>query len=360
MGLKLQERGLRALNEARRQRRRTVVFGRVRMREAATGFWLMTFVGLAIFSFAYHRYSLVELDAKRGDVLARRRAVALAVGTGGFELRDRIEGWVIALARGNVPEGVSPDVQLEQLTEGPSIFVRLRLSDAQTVEGIRSSAKGSLRDGFTSCLFAGSAPDLRQGRSCSVTSQCGPGELCSDWNVCAAPAHPYNLRLLYDGLRVLTPEWEQQVAAVTDEMQLRVLDLELKGVEKHEAVAAVALVRRSKYFAVVLDEDAPMGSAGLSPPIPGESPSEWLQAQDHGVRVGIWDILHARPLVVLRLEAGGLLLTGSAQNVDATTLRVQRRQANNCSIATQVREALLGVREKREAPVTGASAAGVP
>ena len=60
------ERGLAALNEARQQRRRAVVFGRVRVREVATGFWLMTFAGLVIFSFAYYRYTLVELDAKRG------------------------------------------------------------------------------------------------------------------------------------------------------------------------------------------------------------------------------------------------------------------------------------------------------
>src|SRR5689334_16163596 len=100
MGLRPQdrERGLAALNEARQTRRRAIVFGRVRVREVATGFWLMTFAGLLIFSFAYYRYTRVELDAQRSQVLARQRAIANAVGGDGSALRDKLERWVMELA----------------------------------------------------------------------------------------------------------------------------------------------------------------------------------------------------------------------------------------------------------------------
>lgn len=342
MGLRPQdrERGLTALNEARQQRRRAIVFGRVRVREVATGFWLMTFAGLIIFSFAYYRYTLVELDAKRDEVLGRQRAVAAAVGSSGFALRDRIEPWVIALADGKLVEQVVPEARLEEITKGPALYLRLRQAEAHSVETLRKAALGSLRDGFTSCLFIGGALDPEQGSRCTLTSQCGPGEVCGDWNRCAVPTHPYNLRLLYEGLRVLTPEWTASLQGATDELQVRAIDLDLQSVAKHEAVAAVELVRRSKYFTAVLDEEAPPEAAS-APPVAGESRDERLQAVDHAVRVGIWDIERAAPLVVLNLQAAGRFVRlGTGAGVEPRAQRSQQRQANNCAVATDVRRAL--------------------
>jgi hypothetical protein len=349
------ERGLGALNEARQTRRRAVVFGRVRVREAATGFWLVSMAGLAIFSFAYYRYSLVELEGRRSEVRSRQRAVAAAVGTRGFDLRDRIEGWVIALAEGKLPEQVAPEASLDELAKGPTIYLRLRASEAHAVDSIRKAAKGSLRDGFTSCLFVGGAADPSQGAACTVTSQCGPGELCSDWNVCAAPAHPYNMRFLYDGLRVLTPDWSQALEATDDELQVRAMEINLQSVGKHEAVIAAELARRSKYFTAVLDEDAAPGETAAAPALAGESLDEQLQTVDHLVRVGIWDVERAVPLASLKVAAAGRFVRlGSGAIADPRTLRAQQRQANNCAVAMEVRDALAAAR----AP--GPEAPGVP
>lgn len=342
MGLRPQERerGLAAFNEARQLRRRAIVFGRVRVREVATGFWLMTFAGLLIFSIAYYRYTLVELDARRSEVLARQRAVAEAVGTSGFALRDRLEAWVIALAEGGLAEQVASDADLERVTRGPAIYVRLRLEDARSVEGIRRGAARSLRDGFTSCLFVGQEHP-QEGPACVQTSQCGPGEVCGDWSVCAAPGHPYNLRLLYDGLRVLEPSWLENLEAASDELQVRASELELNSVAKHEAVIGVEVARRSEYFTVVIDEP-PAAAADLeSAAAPGESPHDALQALEHRVRVGIWDIERGAVIAVLSLEAAGRFLPlGANATGDPRVLRVQQRQANNCAIAMNVRAAL--------------------
>lgn len=348
MGLRPQDRdrGLAALNEARQTRRRAIVFGRVRVREVATGFWLMTFAGLLIFSFAYYRYTLAELDARRSEVLGRQRAVAAAVGTGGFELRDQLEAWVIALADARLPDQIAPEAKLEELARGPTIYVRLRQAEARSVESIRKAALGSLRDGFTSCLFVGSALTPGQGTTCIQTSQCGPGEVCGDWNVCGVPQHPYNLRLLYEGLRVLTPEWLAALQATTDELQVRAIDLDLQDVGKHEAVAAVELVRRSRYFTAVLDDEA--ASPEVAAPLaPGESLDEQLQALDHRVRVGIWDIQRAMPLAVLQLEAAGRFVRlGSGGGGEPKAMRAQQRQANNCSVATELRERITAARRE--------------
>jgi hypothetical protein len=344
MGMRSQdrERGLVALNEARHSRRRAIVFGRVRIREVATGFWLTTFGGIVIFGFAYSRYAHAELEARRAEVLARQRAVAVAVGTRGIELRDRIEGWVIALANGGLPDHVSREANLGAIANGPGIYLRLRRSEALTEQSIRKAAKGSLRDGFTSCLFIGATGNPENGATCTSTSQCGPGEVCGDWNVCAAPAHPYNIRILYDGLRVLTPEWTEALAAATDELQVRALELDLQSVAKHEAVAAAEVVRRSKHFTVVLDEEAsPETMRTAEAPSADESPEEQLQTVDHRVRVGVWDIERSMPLAIVEVAAAGRFVRlGSTGSAAPKTMRAQQRQANNCAAATEVRNAL--------------------
>ena len=340
------ERGLAALNEARQTRRRAIVFGRVRVREVATGFWLMTFVGLLIFSFAYYRYTLVELDARRSEILAKQRALAAAVGTQGFALRERLEAWIVALAGGALESLVAPDAKLDELANGPVIYARLRQQDALDAEHIRKAAGRSLRDGFTSCLFVGQAAPPA-GAACSTTSQCGPGEVCSDWKTCAAPAHPYNLSLLYEGLRALDPAWTTNLEAARDELQLRAIELDLDDVAKHEAVAAVELVKRARYFAAVLDVDPNGSEPAANPAGPtDETPEERLQATDHRVKVGVWDIQRGAPLAVLDVQAAGrfLRLGGGGAPVDPRTARAQQRQANNCAIGTEVREVLVAGR----------------
>jgi len=61
------------------------------------------------------------------------------------------------------------------------------------------------------------------------------------------------------------------------------------------------------------------------------------------VRVGIWDIARAEPLLRLRLAvAGRLLMVGPQHELkDADVARARQRQANNCSAAIEVRDALV-------------------
>lgn len=345
MALRPQDRGrgLAALNEARQTRRRAIVLGRVRVREIATRFWLFTFAGLVLFSIAYYRYAEGELAKRRGAVLARQRAVAAAVGTAPFELRGKLEAWVLELASGEVTPRVDPGVSLAAVAEGPGIYLRLRQSEAGDAPSVRAAAARSLHDGFTSCLFIGRAGDPKQGVECKVSSQCGAGELCNDWGVCAPPSQPYNLRLLYQALEVVEPAWVSRLEATTDDLQVLALELDLEDAAKHEVPAAAELVRRSKYFTVVLDE-APAG--GLPPATAeaaelGETPDERLQATDHFVRVGIWDIERGQQLLGLRVEAAGrYVAVGRGSAKDPRVVRAQQRQANNCAVGTEVREVL--------------------
>lgn len=345
MALRPQDRGrgLTALNEARQTRRRAIVLGRVRVREIATRFWLFTFAGLVLFSVAYYRYAEGELAKRRGEVLSQQRAAAAAVGTEPFALKEKLEAWVLAFASGEVTPRVDPAVSLAAIAEGPGIYLRLRQSDAHDASGIRAAAARSLHDGFTSCLFIGRAGDPKQGVECKATSQCGPGELCNDWGVCAPPSQPYNLKLLYEGLKVVEPAWVSKLEATTDDLQVLALELDLEDAAKHEIPAAVELVRRSRYFTVVLDElpagglpEATADTADLR-----ETADERLQAMDHFVRVGVWDIERGQQLLALRVEAAGrYVAVGRGVAKDPRIARAQQRQANNCAVGTEVREVL--------------------
>ena len=332
------ERGLSAFNEARQVRRRAIVFGRVRVREVATRFWLLTFVGLAIFGVVYYRYSEVQLAARRHEVKARQRAVAAAIGSGALELRSKLEGWVRELAGDGVVDRVAPSVSLDAVSREPGIYFRLLLADAKDQTTLRRAATQSLRDGFTSCLFVGRAGDPKESTACKETSQCGPGELCNEWSVCAAPTPPYNARLLYDATRLLLPDWDAALEAAQNDMQVRAIELDLEDTAKHELPATVLLVRTSKYFTAVLDEPA---SDDGTQQASDETAAERVQALDHFVRVGIWDIERGERLLALRLEAAGrYVAVGQRRSKTIEVERAQRRQANNCALATQVKAVL--------------------
>ena len=334
-------RGLPAFDESRLARKRSIVLGRARVREVATRFWLATFAGLAVFAVVYYRHSQKELAEQRNQLAARQRAVVLAAGPGGLELRDKLEAWVLQLAQAEVETRISPQASLDELSRGPGIYLRAARQHASDVESLRRAAARSLHDGFTSCLFIGRAPQQSPGVPCKAKEQCGPGELCDDWGVCSVPGQPYNLRLLYDALAVQGPQWQERLAATSDELQVRAMELELEGLAKHEVPAAAELIRRSRFFTAVLDEEP--GNAGALGPDAGvdETPEQRLQATDHFVRVGIWDIARSELLVQMRLEVAGRLVSMGQDVGDLAAARARQRQANNCSAAVEVREALL-------------------
>lgn len=335
-------RGLPALDESRLARKRSIVLGRARVREVATRFWLLTFAGLAVFAVIYYRHSQKKLAEQRNQLAARQRAVVVAAGRGSFELRDKLEAWALDLARDDVHARISPQASLDEISRGPGIYLRVPHQDAREVESLRRAAARSLHDGFTSCLFIGRTPEPTPGVACKAKEQCGPGELCDDWGVCSVPGQPYNLRLLHDSLVVQGPQWQQRLANASDELQVRAMELELEGVAKHEVPAAAELVRRSRFFTVVLDEE-PRAAAPAPGPDAGveETPEQRLQTTDHFVRIGIWDIARNEPLVRLRLEVAGRFVSMGRDLGGLAVARARQRQANNCAAAVEVREALL-------------------
>jgi hypothetical protein len=337
------ERGLPSLNEARLERRRAIVFGRARLPALPPYFWLWLGIGLATFGVVYWRVVQGQLDSRKSAVMAKQRAIAQSLGVRLVPFRDRIERWVIESAGAYGGDTLNPAASLDDIARSPGVYLRLRLSNAHTPVAIRRAAQSSLRDGFTSCLFVTRAPNTALPEQvCQSTNDCGPGSLCNEYRICAPPPEPYNMRLAYRALRVLSSEWTDELHQAGSELGVSAYDRDLDAVTKHDVPVAIELLSRAKYFTLVLDEDAPSEPEGLDA---GETRDEQLQRTAHSARVAIWNL--SSKLLVLRLRRSAsaqIVPVGESTKAMQAALASAQRQANNCSLALQVKDALTGAR----------------
>lgn len=304
-------------------------------------FWLWLAVGLATFSVVYWRIEQGRLESEKSAVMAKQRAVARSLGSKLVPLRDRIEGWVAELAGAYAGDLVAEGASFERVSRQPGVYLRLHVTEATSARGVRKAAQGSLRDGFTSCLFVDqSAPRTAPEVRCRTTSDCEAGFLCNEYRVCARPSHPYNLRLAYRALRVLSTEWTDELHEASSALAVAAYDRDLAAVVRSDVPVAIDLLSRAKYFTALLDEHAP---AGLPPELPdaGESQEERLQRVAHPVRVGIWDLNTGKLVLRLRRQAVGQPLPVGERVVRTPeTAFAAQRQANNCALALSVKAAL--------------------
>lgn len=333
----MRERGLPSLNDARAERRRAIVYGRVRVRGMPPHFFLWVVVGFAAFGVIYWRVAEGRLESRKSAVMAKQRAIAVALGPKLQPFRDQVEGWVRELAADGPADFVAAGDGLQGLREAPGVYLRLRLENAKTSKQIRKSAQGSLLDGFTSCLFISPSALPTQGSACRVTSDCQPGQLCNEWNVCAPPPRPYNMRLAYKALRVLSSEWTDELHKSDVELGVDAYDRDLDSVAKHDVPVAVEIMNKARFVTLVIDEDPP---GGLPKATPGdaESPEARLQRLPHFARVGIWDVATKAPLLRLRAQAfADVAPMGGRVVTTPETVAAQSRQANSCALALAVR-----------------------
>lgn len=333
--------GLPSLNEARAERRRAIALGRVRMASIPPQFWLWTAVALGAFSVIYWRISQGQIEARRSQVMAKQRAIAMTLGPKIIPFRAQVEGWVRELSASWPGDFVDPSASLEKISTSPGVYFRLRMSNTGSVKAIRAAARASLHDGFTSCLFVRvNAPDPTKGLACRVTSDCASGLLCNEWNACSEPPRPYNMRLAYRALRVLSSDWTDEVHEADTELGLNAYDRDLDSVAKRDVPVAIEVLSRSRYFTLVLDED-PAGGVPPEAPDAGETNDERVQREPHAARIGIWDLKTQTALLRLKADASGEFVpVGDRVVQSAATLAAEQRQTNSCALALSVKDAL--------------------
>ncbi|HEY6081657.1 MAG TPA: hypothetical protein VIW29_22735 [Polyangiaceae bacterium] len=300
-------------------------------------FWLWVLVGMGAFSVIYWRVAEGRLEARKSAVMAKQRAIAVALGPKIQPFRDQVEGWVRELAADGPADFVAAGDALRELRQAPGVYLRLRRENAQSPKQIRKAAQGSLLDGFTSCLFVSPLTLPTEGSACRVTSECLPGQLCNEWNVCAPPPRPYNMRLAYRSLRVLSSEWTDELHQADTELGVNAYDRDLDSVAKHDVPVAVEIMNRARFFTLVIDEEPEGGLPKLQPDA-GESADERLQRLPHFARVGVWDIASKTPLLRMRSQAfSEVVPMGARAPTSPAVQAAQARQANSCGLALAVR-----------------------
>ncbi len=336
------QRGLPSLNQARADRRRRLVTGKAQIYGGSPQFWLWTVLVTATFGILYWKFAQGKLESQKSAVMAKQRAVLVALGPKILPFRDRVEKWTLDLAREKPVDSVAPGTSLASISNGPGVYLRLRVAAARDAATLRAAAARSLRDGFTSCLFV--RKEEAEGPPCKTPSDCKDGLVCNDWSVCARPSQPYNLRLAYRTLRILSPEWTDDLHRASTDLAVRAHELDLDAVTRNDVPVAVEVLSRARYFTVVLDEDAEGGLPEPLPRTPGEreeSEDERLQRVPHAARVGVWDLRTEQPLVRMRAEAAGdFVPVGDRASADARMKAAQQRQVNSCALALSVREAI--------------------
>jgi hypothetical protein len=307
-------------------------------------FWLWVVLVLVTFVIVYWRFAQSKLESQKSAVMAKQRAVMQTLGPKIIPFRDKLERWVFELASEPATNVVASGFTLDAVSNGPGVYLRLRNVNANGAKTLRSAAARSLRDGFTSCLFV--RREESEGPGCKSPSDCTRGLLCNDWGICARPSQPYNLRLAYRALRILSSEWTDELHQATNDLAVRAFELDFEAVARNDIPVAIEVLSRARYFTVVLDEDPPKGLPAALAHGPGEAnetDEERIQRVAHSARVGIWDVRDDKLLVRLRGEAAGEFVpVGDRAASGEATLAAERRQVNSCALALEVKELVAG------------------
>jgi len=333
-------RGLPSLEQARAERRRAIVTGKVRLRSLPPQFWLWAAAVIAAIVVIYWKVEQGKLEAKKGAVMAKQRAVAQTLGVKILPFRDKVEGWIRELGQNFGGDVVGNDGSLAAVEKASGVYLRLRVDDARDEASIRKASLRSLHDGFTSCFYRRSnVPDPTKGPKCESPADCEPGLLCNEWDVCAPPPEPFNMRLAYRSLRVLSTAWTDELHEASNDLAIVAYERDLDRVTREDVPIAAEILTRAKYFVAVLDEDPKDGMPPENDA--GETKAERVQRTAHFARVGIWDLRSGELVARVRRRAEGRFVpVGEAKVQREATRFAQQRQANSCALALAVREAL--------------------
>lgn len=138
-------------------------------------------------------------------------------------------------------------------------------------------------------------------------------------------------------MHVLSDEWVRDAQEASNDLRVRLLTATFDDTIRDDIPLAAELLQNAQYFLLVLDEDA-TGKDAIKPE-PGVSPMEALQTVPHQARIAVFRLSDGKLLLRIRREASGQLL-GATPQLDPEVMDARQRQANSCSLALAVREAM--------------------
>jgi hypothetical protein len=316
---------------------------------------------MAAFGIIYWRVAAGQLESQKSAVMAKQRAIVKSLGPRINPFVDRIESWSAELAGAWKDDVIEPGLSWDAIASKPGVYLRLPIDTTASKAKLRSAAMSSLHDGFTSCFFVGDSwSNATEGPKCQRNAECESGLLCNDWGVCTRPPRPFNMRLAYRALRVLTNDWTNQLHEASNDLEVRVMERDLDQVTRVDVPVAIELLQQAKFATVVLDEAPDTKVLAENGTLPNESAEARVQRLPHGARVGIWNLTTGHMLVRWHGRAEGRLVSaGKPVKLTPDTAAAQARQANSCMVAWELRERIGRQIDSTGAavPATAASAA---
>ena len=204
-------------------------------------------------------------------------------------MRDKLDNLVLTAANGPTETQIDRRLNIPGLRSGNGLYLRLRLAQAQTKQGIAEGAKAMDADLIASCL--GLAPTSARG--------------------------------LYENGEFLLPSFLDEARDESNVMKLRVQDQMLSRRIRADLPSVLGQLR-ADWFLLVLQE--------------GEN------RRDAPVRAFLWDLAHGELLLRARVKSRGVLLTShilsqaTPNKVAAPDRERSAGAANDCSIASQLKQ----------------------
>jgi hypothetical protein len=277
-----------------------------------------------LIALVYYYFYAKDLTAERTRIAQERARLASEIADDYGRVRASIEQWTIAAA--NAPfagDHVDPDAKSGAFRERPSLYLRLRLVDARTVEEVHRLAKLSPIDGLASCLFR-------------VKGNVGPwayGDVVSR-------------------AEMLGSEYLKDVRETKNDLRLRNLAFALDQYKLKDYPDARDAVKLSEYAIIALDEDPatiPQTSAAYGA---DATVQEKIASVEHPIRVYIRRLSDGRELLrIRRVPEGTVIQVQGDPTAAAAGLEVRKSQILGCSMANDALE-LAGLQGAPEVKAT--------
>ena len=308
--------GLKAIYDGREQRKPGGKYGR-----PTTAVYLLGVSAILASLVVHHFVNEHQLSERKSAMLAQRNALNATIGAEWAPLRDAIEKYVLASAKDWKGDFVAPEARTWDFRSEPGIYLRMRVADAKDVESLRRAAAESQKDAFTGCF-------LREPNAPAVRGDADAG---------AFPEQPWNLGKAYAATRVLGDDWGDAMKQVDDDMPLRVYEGQLAKAEKVDMKLAAEMVKKAKFFLLVLDEDAPDARKFADG---GAIDEAAIQMVPHDARVHVLDLRSNKEIARVKREGSASFRFMGEHAVDDETQAAMQRQVNNCALADEVKAAI--------------------
>jgi hypothetical protein len=309
--------GLKAVYDGREGRRPGGKYSR-----PSTAVYLVGVSAILASLVVYHYVSDYQLDSQKRDLLAGQRAMKTTIGAAWFPLRDEIEGFVLDAAKPFKGDFVDSEAARWDFRSSPGLYLRLRVADAKDAAGLREHAASSQKDAFTGCF-------LREPNRAAALGVPDAG---------AFPDQPWNLGQAYAATWIMSDDWGAMVKGADGPMKVRLYQEQYDKASKVDVKTAADVAKQAKFFLLVLDEDTP--EAAQPDGGPPDEPS--LQLVPHWSRVHVLDLRTKSELLRLRRQGNArVYFAGEHSSADPETQGAMQRQVNNCSLADQVRAAIV-------------------